>query len=106
MAEQEKNYLDLEPTAAQIKKSIEEIVEKLTENVVENKDKIFTLKVDTEIEVGRNDLYFHITPQQDEFGATYEWISCSDVPVPSIWLCNVALTLFGGEFPRYFFVYR
>ena len=47
MAEQEKNYLDLEPTAAQIKKSIEEIVEKLTENVVENKDKIFTLKVDT-----------------------------------------------------------
>ena len=46
MAEQEKNYLDLEPTAAQIKKSIEEIVEKLTENVVENKDKIFTLKVD------------------------------------------------------------
>ena len=47
MAEQEKNYLDLEPTAAQVKKSIEEIVEKLTENVVENKDKIFTLKVDT-----------------------------------------------------------
>ena len=47
MAEQEKNYLDLEPTAAQIKKSIEEIVEKLTENVVGNKDKIFTLKVDT-----------------------------------------------------------
>ena len=47
MAEQEKNYLDLEPTAVQIKKSIEEIVEKLTENVVENKDKIFTLKVDT-----------------------------------------------------------
>lgn len=47
MAEQEKNYLDLEPTAAQIKKSIEEIVEKLTENVVENKDKIFTLEVDT-----------------------------------------------------------
>lgn len=48
MAEQEKNYLDLEPTAAQIKKGIEEIVEKLTENVVENKDKIFTLEVDTE----------------------------------------------------------
>lgn len=47
MAEQEKNYLDLESTAAQVKKSIEEIVEKLTENVVENKDKIFTLKVDT-----------------------------------------------------------
>ena len=47
MAEQEKNYLDLEPTAAQVKKSIEEIVEKLTKNVVENKDKIFTLKVDT-----------------------------------------------------------
>ena len=47
MAELEKNYLDLEPTAAQLKKSIEEIVEKLTENVVENKDKIFTLKVDT-----------------------------------------------------------
>lgn len=71
----------------------------------DNKE-VVTLKVDTEIEVGRNDLYFHITPQQDEFGATYEWISCSDVPVPSIWLCNVALTLFGGEFPRYFFVYR
>lgn len=48
MAEQEKNYLDLESTAAQVKKSIEEIVEKLTENVVENKDKIFTLEVDTE----------------------------------------------------------
>jgi hypothetical protein len=48
MAEQEKNYLDLEPTAAQVKKSIEEIVEKLTEDVVENKDKIFTLEVDTE----------------------------------------------------------
>lgn len=47
MAEQEKNYLDLEPTAAQVKKSIEEIVEKLTENVVENKNKIFTLEVDT-----------------------------------------------------------
>ena len=47
MAEQEKNYLDLESTAAQVKKSIEEIVEKLTENVVENKDKIFTLEVDT-----------------------------------------------------------
>lgn len=48
MAEQEKNYLDLESTAAQVKKSIEEIVEKLTENIVENKDKIFTLEVDTE----------------------------------------------------------
>ena len=48
MAEQEKNYLDLESTAAQVKKSIEEIVEKLTENVVENKDKIFTLEVNTE----------------------------------------------------------
>ena len=48
MAEQEKIYLDLEPTAAQVKKSIEEIVEKLTENVVENKDKIFTLEVNTE----------------------------------------------------------
>jgi hypothetical protein len=47
MAE-EKIYLDLEPTAAQVKKGIEEIVEKLTENVVENKDKIFTLEVDTE----------------------------------------------------------
>ena len=47
MAEQEKKYLDLESTAAQVKKSIEEIVEKLTENVVENKDKIFTLEVDT-----------------------------------------------------------
>ena len=47
MAEQEKNYLDLKSTAAQVKKSIEEIVEKLTENVVENKDKIFTLEVDT-----------------------------------------------------------
>lgn len=48
MAEQEKNYLDIESTAAQVKKSIEEIVEKLTENVVENKDKIFTLEVDTQ----------------------------------------------------------
>lgn len=47
MAE-DKIYLDLEPTAAQVKKGIEEIVEKLTENVVENKDKIFTLEVDTE----------------------------------------------------------
>lgn len=45
--EEDKIYLDLEPTAAQVKKSIEEIVEKLTEDVVENKDKIFTLKVDT-----------------------------------------------------------
>ena len=46
--EEDKIYLDLEPTAAQVKKSIEEIVEKLTEDVVENKDKIFTLEVDTE----------------------------------------------------------
>lgn len=46
--EEDKIYLDLEPTAAQVKKGIEEIVEKLTENVVENKDKIFTLEVDVE----------------------------------------------------------
>lgn len=46
--EEDKIYLDLEPTAAQVKKSIEEIVEKLTKDVVENKDKIFTLEVDTE----------------------------------------------------------
>ena len=46
--EEDKIYLDLEPTAEQVKKSIEEIVEKLTEDVVENKDNIFTLEVDTE----------------------------------------------------------
>ena len=53
MAEQEKNYLDLESTAAQVKKSIEEIVEKLTEKLayVVEKSKTSTSYMPTDIRV-------------------------------------------------------
>lgn len=45
MAEQERNYLDIEATAAQVKKGIEEVVDALTTDILENNNKFFTLKV-------------------------------------------------------------
>lgn len=46
MAEQEKNYLDIEATAAQVKKGIEEVVGILTDNVRENNNKFLSLELD------------------------------------------------------------
>lgn len=45
---EEKNYLDIAATAEQVKKSIEEVVEALTSDILENNNKVFTLEVDTE----------------------------------------------------------
>ena len=46
MAEQEKNYLDIEATAAQVKKGIEEVVNVLTNNVRDNNNKFLSLELD------------------------------------------------------------
>lgn len=65
-----------------------------------------TLRFDTEPDPERGDIHFHKI-QQDEFGATYEWISLyEDVPVPTIWLCNVTKHVCDGDFPSDLYIYK
>lgn len=55
MAEQERNYLDVEATAAQVKKGIEEVVDALTANIFENNNKVFTLEVEEGLNIGSSE---------------------------------------------------